>query len=84
MDRFDLETKITKTSVFADHLRDLSRSILEDGLSVDEISNALEGLAILIEAHERSLFEIFVRVFQLDQFNHNNKTQWYREDDPNE
>lgn len=68
MDRFDLESKINKTGVFADHLRDLSYSVLEHGLSTDEIANALEGLAVLIESHERSLFDIFVQVFQLDGY----------------
>lgn len=69
MDRFDLENKITKTSIFADHLRDLSGSILEHDLSKDEIVNALEGLAVLVESHERSLFDIFIQVFKLDGYN---------------
>lgn len=68
MDRFELENKITKTSVFADHLRDLSSSILEHDLSTDEIVNAIEGLAVLIENHEKSLFDTFVQVFKLDGF----------------
>lgn len=66
MDRFDLEAKISKTSVFADHLRDLCSIVLEHGMTDDEIVNAMEGLAILIESHEKVLFDIFVRVFQLD------------------
>jgi len=68
MDRFELENKIAKTSVFADHLRDLSSSILEHDLSTDEIVNAIEGLAVLIENHEKSLFDTFVQVFKLDGF----------------
>lgn len=68
MDRFDLESKITKTSIFADHLRDLCGSILEHDLSTDEIVNALEGLAVLIESHEKSLFDIFIQVFKLDGY----------------
>lgn len=68
MDRFDLETKITKTSIFADHLRDLSYSILEHDLTTDEIANAIEGLAVLIESHERSLFDTFIQVFKLDGY----------------
>jgi hypothetical protein len=68
MDRFDLENKITKTSIFADHLRDLSGSILEHDLSTDEVVNALEGLAVFIESHERSLFDIMCQVFELDQY----------------
>ena len=66
MDRFDLENRISKTSLFADHLRDLSTSILEHDLTTDEIVNAIEGLAVLIESHERVLFDTFVRVFHLD------------------
>lgn len=69
MDRFDLENKITKTSIFADHLRDLSASIMEHDLSTDETVNALEGLAVLVESHERSLFDTFVQVFRLDGYN---------------
>lgn len=67
-DRFDLENKINKTSIFADHLRDLSSSIIEHDLSKDEISNALEGLAILIESHEQNLFDTFVQIFKLDKY----------------
>lgn len=68
MDRFDLENKITKTSIFADHLRDLSRSILEEDLSTDEIVNGIEGLAVLIESHERALFDVFIQTFHLDGY----------------
>lgn len=72
MDRFELENKINKTSVFADHLRDLSSSILEHDLTTDEIVNAIEGLAVLIESHERSLFDTFVQVFKLDGYRDTN------------
>lgn len=68
MDRFDLESKISRTSIFADHLRDLSYSILEHDLTTDEITNAIEGLAVLIESHERSLFDTFIQVFKLDGY----------------
>jgi hypothetical protein len=68
MDRFDLENKITKTGLFADNLRDLAHSVLEHDLSTDEIANALEGLAIFIEAHERVLFDTFKQVFKLDGY----------------
>lgn len=74
MDRFDLETKITRTSVFADHLRDLTYSILEHDLTTDEIANAIEGLAVLIESHERSLFDTFAQTFKLDGY-HNNSDE---------
>ncbi len=73
MDRFDLENKITRTSVFADHMRDLSRSILEHNLTTDETVNAIEGLAVLIESHEKALFDTFVKVFHLDGYRDSNK-----------
>ena len=72
-DRFDLEDKISKTSIFSDHLRDLNVSIMEHGLSNDEIVNALEGLAVLIESHERVLFDTFCQVFNLDEYNSDNE-----------
>jgi|688.fasta_scaffold358685_5 hypothetical protein len=71
-DRFDLEDKINKTSIFADHLRDLSASILEHDLSKDQISNALEGLAVLIESHERVLFDTFIQALKLDSYREDN------------
>jgi hypothetical protein len=68
MDRFDLENKITKTSLFADHCRDLAHSIIEHNLTIDEVANTLEGLAVLIESHERVLFDTFIQVFKLDGY----------------
>lgn len=67
-DRFDLETEITHTNMFAKNLRDLAYSVLEHDMSRDEITNALEGLAILIESHERVLFDTFTQAFQLDDY----------------
>ena len=73
-DRFDLENEITQTAIFAKHLRDLAYSVLEHDLSVDETANALEGLAILIESHEKVLFDTFTQAFQLDGYNEFAKT----------
>jgi hypothetical protein len=67
-DRFDLESKITFTGTFAEHLRDLAHNVLENDLSKDEIANALEGLAILIDSHERVLFDTFIQALQLDGY----------------
>lgn len=67
-DRFDLENEISQTSVFAKHLRDLSHGILEEQLTTDEIANALEGLAVLVEAHERVLFNTFTQALKLDSY----------------
>lgn len=68
MDKYDLETKISQLSTFADLIRNLSFSIGENHLSKDEILNGLEGLSILIESYERSLFDTFIRVHKLDQY----------------
>lgn len=67
-DRFDLENEISQTSIFAKHLRDISCGIMEDQLTIDETTNALEGLAVLIEAHERVLFDTFTQALKLDAY----------------
>jgi len=67
--RFDLESEISLTSIFSKHLRNLANDILEKQLTLDETANALEGLSILIEAHERVLFNTFTQVFGLDNSN---------------
>jgi hypothetical protein len=72
-DRFDLESKIAFTGTFAEHLRDLAHNVLENDLSKDEIANALEGLAILIDSHERVLFDTFTQALQLDAYNESNR-----------
>jgi len=72
-DRFDLEQKINFTGTFSEHLRDLAHNILENSMTTDEIANALEGLAILIDSHERVLFDTFTQVLQLDAYNESNR-----------
>lgn len=67
-DRFDLEDEITHISVFSKHLRDLSHNIMEHNLTNDEIANALEGLAVLIDSHERVLFDTFTQTLKLDHY----------------
>lgn len=67
-DQFDLENEITHILVFAKHLRDLSFNILENNLSTDETVNALEGLAVLIDSHEKVLFDTFIQVLKLDKY----------------
>lgn len=68
-DRCDLEQKINFTGTFSEHLRDLAYNVLENDMSTDEIANALEGLAILIDSHERVLFDTFTQAFKLDAYN---------------
>ena len=38
-------------------------------LTKDETVNAIEGLAVLIEVHERVLFDTFVQTLKLDKYN---------------
>jgi hypothetical protein len=68
-DRFDLESKITDTYNFVTHINDLSDSVLNGNLSEDEISNALNGLAILLKCHSDKLFEVFTQALKLDGYN---------------
>ena len=68
-DRFDLENKITDTYNFVTHINDLSDSVVNGNLSEDEISNALNGLAILLKCHSDKLFEVFTQALKLDGYN---------------
>ena len=67
-DRFDLESKITDTYHFVDHLNDLSYAVLENNLTEDEIANALHGLAVLIKVHSDKLFQVFSEALKLDEY----------------
>jgi putative lipase involved disintegration of autophagic bodies len=69
VDRFTLESKITDTYNFVTHINDLSDSVLNGNLSEDEISNALNGLAILLKCHTDKLFEVFTQALKLDGYN---------------
>jgi hypothetical protein len=68
VDRFTLESKITDTYNFVTHINDLSDSVLNGNLSQDEISNALNGLAILLKCHSDKLFEVFTQALKLDEY----------------
>lgn len=68
-DRFDLESKITDTYHFVDHINDLSYGIIKNNLSQDEITDALHGLAVLLKFHTDKLFEIFTQAHKLDGYN---------------
>jgi hypothetical protein len=67
-DRYDLESKITDTYPFVDHLNDLSYAVLENNLTEDEIANALHGLAVLIKVHSDKLFQVFSESLKLDEY----------------
>lgn len=68
-DRFDLESKITDTYHFVDHLNDLSYGVLENNLSQDEIADALHGLAVVLKCHTDKLFNVFTQALKLDSYN---------------
>ncbi len=67
MDRFELESKITGLHSIVDSLNDISYGILEANLSQDEIANALDGLAVVVELKIAKLFDTFVQTFNLDE-----------------
>lgn len=68
-DRFDLESKITDTYNFINHLNDLSGAVIDGNLTEDEIANALNGLAVVLKCHTDKLFEIFTQALKLDNYN---------------
>jgi hypothetical protein len=67
-DRFDLESKITDTYNFVNHLNDLSYAVLENNLTEDELANALHGLAVLVKVHSDKLFQVFSEALKLDEY----------------
>jgi hypothetical protein len=73
MDRFDLENHITNLNSVVDSLNDISYGILEGDFSKDETVNAIDGLAVLTKVKIEKLFDVFVQVFELDQYN---KSLW--------
>lgn len=66
MNRFDLEEHITNLHSIVDSLNDISYGVLEQGLSNDEIANAIDGLAVITKLKIDKLFNVFVQVFKLD------------------
>lgn len=69
MNRFELENRICQFGNFSNIIRDLSHCILEYDLSTDEVVNALEGIAVTIDNHEKLTFDTFIQTFKLDQYN---------------
>jgi len=66
--RFDLDQQITKMVFFSDNLRDLSQNIIENELSKNQISDALNGLAVLIDSYNYVTMDIMKQVFKLDEY----------------
>jgi hypothetical protein len=71
-DRFDLENDIMAINIFAEHLKLISYGILENEITTDEIVNAIEGVAQLLELHSNKTFDTFKQAFNLDEYNAEN------------
>jgi hypothetical protein len=86
MDRFDLENHITNLHSIVDSLNDISYGILEGEFSRDEAVNAVDGLAVLTKVKIEKLFDVFIQVFELDQYNNSCcKTQFdYNGENPSD
>ena len=71
-DRFDLEQEILRTTNYADDLRTISANMLNDSIEgitdVDKYTNAIEGIAILIEMQSNKMFDTMSQCFKLDNY----------------
>jgi len=73
MNRFDLEAKLMQNYNIVDDLKTLARYVIEnqDEADTDFIANALNGLACLQEARNAETWDIFIKTFELDEYNSN-------------
>ena len=71
--RFDLEAKLMQSHNIVDDLKTLARYVTEnqDEADTDFIANALNGLACLQEARNAETWEMFIKTFELDEYNNN-------------
>jgi hypothetical protein len=67
-DRFNLEEEISELYNFADQLDAISKGVLEYDLSLDDTSNALNGLRVLLNLHAQKLHDTMNQCFLLDQY----------------
>lgn len=67
-DRFDLENEITTTHNFASSLRDLSNAIIDESIGIDELANALEGIAVLIDVHAQKMYDTMCEILGLNEW----------------
>lgn len=68
MSRYDLEQKINETHSFVDRLNDISYGVLETQMTADEIADAIHGIAILLKIHSEKTFDLYKKVFNLDEY----------------
>lgn len=69
MDRFDLEEHISNLHSIVDSLNDISYGILEGDFTKDDATNAIDGLAVLTKVKIEKLFDVFIQVFELNEYN---------------
>ena len=77
-DRFDLENEIQMFSLFADDIRLVSNTLMEseniDDDLCDKVTNALEGIAVLLEMKTDCLMDTMCQCFKLDQYREKTNT----------
>jgi hypothetical protein len=73
MNRFDLEAKLMQNYNIVDDLKTLAWYVTEnqDEANTDFFTNALNGLACLQEARNAETWDIFIKTFELDEYNNN-------------
>lgn len=67
-DRFELENEIASTHNFGSHLRDLANAVIDESIGVDELANALEGIAVLIDVHAQKMYDTMCEVLDLNEW----------------
>ena len=71
-DLFDLEQEILRTTNYADDLRTISANMLNDYIEgvtdIDKYTNAIEGIAILIEMQSNKMLDTMSQCFKLDNY----------------
>lgn len=67
-DRFQLETDITNLHNIADDIDTLANAVLETDMTMDDIANALIGLAVMARLKVDKTFDTFKAAFHLDGY----------------
>lgn len=85
MNRFDLELKLMESHNIVEDLKTLASYVIENpnAADTDFIANALQGLACLQEARHSATWDVFLRIFELDQYNNNNEDDNYEKEHEN-
>jgi hypothetical protein len=68
MDRFELENQIMNLHSLVDSLNDISYGILESDITQEDVVNAVDGLAVMVELKIARLFDAYKAVFYLDEY----------------